>query len=147
MINNLSKNFTLQEFIYSDTARKYKINNIPSIEIQRNIGLLCNKLLQPLRDYLNLPIKITSGYRSPELNKKVGGSSTSQHTRGQAVDIVVKGLSIKELAKKVLDSNLVFDQMIEEYSGNTTWLHLSYNSKLNRKQYLLYDNGKYKLIK
>ena len=139
----LSNNFSLEELCASSVAKEHNINNQPTREATEALGCLVQNLLQPLRDKLRRPIIVTSGYRSPELNKKVGGSKNSQHVLGQAVDIVVQGMSPRTLAEFVTRTGLVFDQMIVEEVGNTSWLHLSYTRKFNRKERLLYRGGKY----
>lgn len=140
---NLSKNFTLEELIASSTAKQHKVQNVPDKQTIANLGCLVQNLLQPLRDKLRRPIIVTSGYRCPELNKLVGGAKNSQHVLGQAVDIVVSGMTPRTLAEFVTRSGLTFDQMIVEEVGNTSWLHLSYTRKFNRKERLLYRGGKY----
>jgi len=136
----LSKNFTLFEFEQSETATKYGIKNTIPEKYKENIKLLTENVLQPARDYLNIPIQITSGYRSPELIKKlkVDGynvSSTTQHATGKAADLVTTD------NKKLFDfikNNLEFDQLI--YEGGTSlqplWVHVSYNKGKNRNQVL-----------
>lgn len=140
---NLSKHFTLEELTYSDTARMIGIKNIPKTEIIRNLGLLANNLLEPLREKLSKPIIITSGYRCEILNKKVGGAPNSQHTRGQAVDIIVKGITPKTLYEFIKSSGLIYDQLILEQTKSAQWIHISYCSKLNRQQNLIYKNNHY----
>lgn len=139
----LSNNFTLEELTASTTAKQHGVSNTPNKQAIENLGCLVQNLLQPLRDKLRRPIIITSGYRSPELNKLVGGATNSQHTLGQAVDIQVSGMSPRTLAEFVTRTGLTFDQMIVEEVGKTSWLHLSYTRKFNRKERLLYRGGKY----
>lgn len=144
-MTRLSKNFTLEEFTSSDTARKKNINNIPTTEVIKNLGALVQNVLQPLRDKLPTGkyILITSGYRSQELNKAIGGAPNSQHTRGQAADIIVPGIKNKDLYRFIKASGLVYDQLILEETKNMSWIHISYCTKLNRKQNLLYKNNRY----
>lgn len=139
----LSNNFSLEELYFSSVAKEHNINNQPTREVTEALGCLVQNLLQPLRDKLRRPIIVTSGYRSPELNRLVGGAKNSQHVLGQAVDIVVQGMTPRTLAEFVTRSGLTFDQMIVEEVGNTSWLHLSYTRKFNRKERLLYRGGKY----
>ena len=139
----LSNNFSLEELCASSVAKKHNIKNQPTKEAIEALGCLVQNLLQPLRDKLRRPIVVTSGYRCPELNKLVGGAKNSQHVLGQAVDIQVSGMTPRTLAEFVTRSGLVFDQMIVEEVGNTSWLHLSYTRKFNRKERLLYRGGKY----
>lgn len=140
---NLSKNFTLEEMVYSDTARSLGINNTPPTWVIRNLGLLTNNVLQPLRDKLGKSIIITSGYRNDILNRKIGGAPNSQHTRGQAVDIYVLGLTPKTLYEFIKNSGLLYDQLILEQTKQGQWVHISYCSKLNRQQNLIYKNNHY----
>lgn len=124
-------NFTMSELIHSDTAKKYGIDNMPyNAEVLDNLLLLITNVLQPLRDYVNRPIIINSGYRSFSLNAKVGGVINSQHLTGQAADFTIKGLTIKQTMELVKKSGVPFDQLIDE----KTWIHISYNKTKNRKQ-------------
>lgn len=129
----ITEHFTLEEFIASDTAKKYNINNTPTDEHIKSIRLLCENMLEPLRVAYSKPIVISSGYRSSALNNKVGGSSTSQHCKGEAVDIVVNGNDLTKVFAMIINNNLPFDQLIWE----NTWIHVSY-SKRNRRQILKY---------
>ncbi len=137
----LTENFTLQELIKSQTALRKGINNKPaSPDIVVNLQTLCEKVLQPVRDHFGKPVTVNSGYRCPKLNKAIGSSSKSQHTKGLAADIEIPGVSNKELAEYI-ESNLPFDQLILEfYNGvdpNSGWVHVSYvDDDKNRKQTL-----------
>ena len=139
----LSKNFTLFELTYSDTASKLGFKNLPTQEEIRNLGALAQNVLQPLRDMLGKPITITSGFRNKLLNQKVGGASNSQHLYGQAADIIVLGMKVEDLYNYIKNSNLIYDQLIFEQTKNTKWVHISYNKKFNRRQNLIYKNNKY----
>ena len=133
----LSKNFTLNEFTKSVSAIRNGIDNSPNAEHIRNIQLLVKYVLQPLRDGLNKPIRITSGYRSENLNKLIKGSKKSQHCKGQAADLQFKVDGImdnKLIWDKVIELGLPFDQMINEF--NYSWIHISYNHEYNRKSLL-----------
>lgn len=130
----LSNNFSLVEFTRSATARRLNIENEPNAEQMVCLHKLCVRLLQPLREIYDEPFHINSGFRSPELNKAVGGVPTSQHVKGQAADIRVK--NPRSLLSELLASGLEFDQAILY----PTFLHLSYNSANNRKQ-VLYAKG------
>lgn len=124
-------NFTMSELIKSDIAAKYGIDNMPhSKEVLDNLFLLVINVLQPLREYVNKPIIITSGYRSLPLNVKVGGVNNSQHLTGQAADFVIQGLTVDEAFSAVKNSGVMYDQLIHEGS----WCHVSYNVKGNRKK-------------
>lgn len=137
----LSENFSLQELIKSQTALRKGINNKPaSPDIVVNLQTLCEKVLQPVRDHFGKPVTVNSGYRCPKLNKAIGSSSKSQHTKGLAADIEIPGVSNKELAEYI-ESNLPFDQLILEfYNGvdpSSGWVHVSYvDDTNNRKQTL-----------
>ena len=137
----LSENFSLQELLKSQTALRKGIDNKPADpSIITNLQVLCEKVLQPVRDHYARPVVINSGYRCPKLNKAIGSSSKSQHTKGMAADIEIPGVSNKELAEYIED-NLPFDQLILEfYNGvdpNSGWVHVSYVGDAdNRKQTL-----------
>lgn len=128
----LSPNFSLNEFTASVKASSRGISNHPDKEALEAIKALVELLLQPLRSLIAKPFKITSGYRSPELNAAVGGVKTSQHSKGQAVDFVVQGVTPHEVCQIVINSGLEFDQVINE----GTWVHLSYVKGKNRRQVL-----------
>ena len=125
-------NFKMSELITSDTANIRKINNMPdinSLDAMLDLIVFC---LQPLRERLKKPVIITSGYRSHEVNKIVGGAQNSQHTRGQAVDIVVNGLTPAQLTDFIAaQKDIPFDQLINEYDR---WTHISYVKGKNRRQ-------------
>ena len=125
----LSKDFILQEFI----ATKTGLNNQLTSEALANIEFLVKNLLQPLRNAFGKPIKITSGYRSTEVNKAVGGSKTSQHTKGEAVDIVAED---NKALFDLIKNNFDFDQLIWEYGTDKqpAWVHVSIKKTGNRKQ-------------
>ena len=140
MMNKISKNFTWEEFVASDTAKRLGIiNQITDWDARDNIIALVENVLQPLRDAYGKPITINSGYRCAELNKKVGGVATSQHTKGQAADICIDG----DLTKgrrwfDYIKAHLQFDQLIWEHDkSGTYWIHVSYVPAAygrNRKQ-------------
>jgi hypothetical protein len=143
----LSKNFSLNEFTKSVSAIRNGVENSPSPEHIRNIQLLVKYVLQPLRQAIGLPIKITSGYRSDALNKLIGGSKRSQHCKGQAADIQFKIDGImdnKIIWDKVIELGLPFDQMINEFEYS--WIHISYNEEHNRNSLLeaYKENGRTK---
>lgn len=141
---NLSKNFTLKEMTMSTTALRLGIDNDPSLDVVVNLMKLANNVLQPLRDYMKQSIRVNSGYRSEELNKRVGGSKTSQHCKGEAVDISCDGRNT-EMFNYIKD-NLEFDQLIWEYGDTNTpdWVHVSYREGANRGDVLIAKrkNGK-----
>ena len=143
----LSKNFTLNEFTKSMTATRLGIDNTPQGEHLENAEALFENIVQPVRDYFG-PTKINSGYRSPELNEAVGGSSNSQHCKGEAVDIECIGNSNYDVAVWIKD-NLDFDQLILEFYTpgvpDSGWVHVSFSRMtLNRRSILtaMKENGK-----
>ena len=134
----LTKNFSYPEMIKSSTADRLGISNDATREHVINLVNLCNFILQPVRNEFG-PIRINSGYRSPALNAKVGGSKTSQHCNGQAADFESFSTPNPDLAKWIT-KNLDFDQIILEfYDGkdpNSGWVHCSYNLMGNRRKIL-----------
>lgn len=129
----LTEHFDLQEFTYSETAKRYGIKNKPKTLIIDNIRTLCEEILEPLRLEIGKPIHISSGYRCLELNKKIGGVPTSQHCIGQACDFKIDGMTSYEIAEVVLELNLPFDQLILY----PTFVHVSYSDRCRRQ--LLYN--------
>ena len=134
----VSKNFALSEMVKSATAERLNVDNSPSDIHLVNLTHLAIHILQPVRDQFGV-ITINSGYRSPALNAKVGGSKTSQHCNGQAADFESFSTPNPDLAKWIAN-NLEFDQLILEfYDGvnpNSGWVHWSYNLMGNRKKIL-----------
>lgn len=135
---NLSENLTLSEVIRSESAKRYQITNMPTDEHLNNLKLLATNIFQPIRDHFNVPIRISSGYRSAALNKKIGGAANSQHSTGQAIDIDMIGTEVTnaDIFNFVKD-NIKFDQLIWEFGDDTEpdWVHISY-AKKPRKQIL-----------
>ena len=128
--------FTLKEFVRSNTAARLGINNNPSEDVKKNIELLVEKILDPLRESFGKPIIVTSGYRCKELNKAIGGAAKSQHMSGEAADIrtVEDSKSAnKELFNLIIELGLPFDQLINEHDYD--WVHVSYG-KRNRRMIL-----------
>lgn len=128
-------NFKISELIYSETAIIKSINNMPDINSLDNLLDLIFYCLQPIRDKLNEPMIITSGFRCKEINKLVGGAYNSQHLYGQAADFVVKKYTPSQIIEKIKKSNIEFDQLINEYNK---WVHISFNKGKNRHQILKY---------
>ena len=135
----LSKNFTLNELTKSQEATRLGIDNTPNEEQINNLKILCEKLLQPIRDFYGMPLSISSGYRSVALCEAIGSSAKSQHTKGQAADFEIFNITNKDVADFIVQ-NLDYDQCILEFwnenDPNSGWVHCSYNSAGNRKQYL-----------
>ena len=143
----LSENFTLDELTKSQEAIRLGILNEPNDEHITNLILLCKNILQPIRNYFKIPVSISSGYRSAALCEAIGSSSKSQHTKGQAADFEIFGVHNKEVSDWIVQ-NLDYDQCILEFwnenEPNSGWVHCSYSSKYNRRQYLKAEkvNGK-----
>ena len=135
----LSKNFSLVEFTKSQIAERKGIYNYPTPTHQVNLRSLCTNVLQPVRDHFGRVVSVSSGYRSEELSLAIGSKITSQHGKGQAADFEIYGLPNKELADWI-NETLNYDQLILEYwkeeDPNSGWVHCSYKSEGNRKQYL-----------
>ena len=134
----LSENFSLNEFTKSDTAVRKGIDNTPNDDHLESMKALCENVLQKVRSHFGKSVRITSGYRSPELCEAIGSSSKSQHAKGQAADFEITGIDNKDLAIWIRD-NVDFDQLILEFytegDPNSGWVHCSYSDD-NRKQVL-----------
>ena len=135
----LSQNFTLQELTYSDTAIRKGMDNTPNEEQIENLRLVCNNILEPVRVHFKAPVVVSSGYRSVAVCEAVGSSSKSQHTKGQAADFEIFGIPNKEVADWIVN-NIDYDQCILEFwnenEPNSGWVHCSFSSAGNRRQYL-----------
>jgi hypothetical protein len=146
----LSEHLSLSEVTRSESAKRKGISNMPTAEHIANFKLLAENIFEPIRNHFRCPIIISSGYRSKELNAAVGGSATSQHCSGEAIDIDMDGTSNGVTNKMVFDyikDNLTWDQMIWEFgdANNPDWVHVSYESSgKQRKQILraVRTNGK-----
>ena len=142
----LSKNFTLQEFTKSQTAERRGFDNTPVEGHLENAKALFENVVQPVRDNFGVTV-INSGYRCGDLNYAIGGSNTSQHCKGQAVDIECPGTPNYDVAKWIED-NLDFDQLILEFYTpgipDSGWVHVSYKTEDNRKGVLtaMKEDGK-----
>ena len=128
----LSQHFNLHEFARSEKAAELGIDNTPAPEHAEALRLLCLHVLQPLREHLGKPITITSGYRSPALNKAIGGAAGSQHTKGEAADIKVRGLPAEDLAREIVLAGLPFDQVIWYADDNGGQVHVSFSAARQR---------------
>ena len=137
----ISQHLSLSEVTRSETAKRKGISNTPTAEHLDNFKLLAEKVFEPIRLHFGVPIHISSGYRSKELNDAIGGSQTSQHSKGQAIDIDMDGSTNGVTNKMIYDfikEKLDFDQLIWEFGTNSNpdWVHVSYTKTGNRKQKL-----------
>ncbi len=133
------KYFTIDELCASDTAERKKIDNTPNADARLRMQRLIEQLLDPIRASWGAPITVNSGYRSPALNRAVGGVATSQHVKGEAADITVGSTADnKRLFDKIVElqkaGRIAFDQLIDE--SNYAWIHISYRAGNNRNQIL-----------
>lgn len=130
----LTPHFSLNELTRSSTAERRGIDNTPTAEAVENLRALCQAVLEPARIAFGAPIYVSSGYRCAALNKAVGGKPTSQHLRGEAADLQVKGVANLNRLYKILDG-LDHDQLLyETNAAGTKWLHISFRQNGNRNQ-------------
>lgn len=138
MISNrpLTRNFSLHEMLVSETAARFNFAEQfdPREDIVDNLEQLCLNVLQPLRDAIECPIHVNSGYRCPRVNASIGGAARSQHLTGHAADVDDFKNGNSFLLKKIIELELPFDQVINEF--NFAWVHISYDPKRNRRQIL-----------
>jgi zinc D-Ala-D-Ala carboxypeptidase len=139
---NLSANFSLHELTKSETALRHDLDNTPSETEIENLRLLCEKVLQPVRDHFGKGVKVNSAFRSLAVNAAAGGvqgAKPSDHTRGMAADIEIPGVANADLAQWIMD-NLEYTQLILEFytSGipDSGWVHVSYDPNNLKKQEL-----------
>jgi hypothetical protein len=138
----ISKHLSLAEVSRSETAKRKGINNTPSGEHLENFKKLAENVFEPIREHFGAPIHISSGYRSKELNAAIGGSATSQHCSGEAIDIDMDGSASGVTNAQVFNfikDNLNFDQLIWEFgsSANPDWVHVSYESTGKQRKQIL----------
>lgn len=141
----LSTNFSLAELVRSTVASERGIDNTPPPNVIRELEALAQTILQPLRDEFG-SLRVTSGYRCPQLNAAVNGSRSSQHVVGQAADVMsMSGVSPLQMATWAWDIGLPFHQCIVEYRGSAEWLHISKANSLGecQRECLTYGDGKY----
>ena len=145
----ISEHLNLSELTRSDSAKRNGIDNTPTAEHLENFKLLAEKVFEPIRAHFGVPIHISSGYRSKALNDFIKGSLSSQHCKGQAIDIDMDGSNGEVTNRMVFDfikNKLDFDQLIWEFGTdfNPDWVHVSYTKGKNRKQKLkaVRTNGK-----
>ena len=133
----ISNHISYKEGVYSTTATRRGINNVPNDEQLSNMELIAEKVFEPLRKYVGGPIKINSFFRSEKLNKRIGGSSKSQHCKGQAMDIddTLKVVANSDMYNYI-KNNLDFDQLIWEFGDdeNPNWIHVSYVSEEDNRR-------------
>lgn len=138
-MTQLSANFSLHEMCKSETAMRMGFDNTPGDDETENLRLLCEKVLQPVRDHYGKGVKVNSAYRSPESNAAVGGSKTSDHCKGMAADIEIPGVANADLAQWIMD-NLEYTQLILEFYTpgipDSGWVHVSYDPNNLKKQEL-----------
>lgn len=140
----ISKNFTLEELYRSETAERMGIDNVPKDkEVIENLKNLCFEVLQPLREHVDAPVIINSGYRCQRLNEAVGGVMNSQHCVGEAADIRIASLEQGREWATWIEDNCRFDQMLlERNKGGAVWLHVSCkrDAKKNRQTFKVLKN-------
>jgi hypothetical protein len=137
----ISQHLSLSEVTRSDSAKRHGIDNTPTAEHLENFKLLAEKVFEPIRAHFGVPIHISSGYRSKALNAFIKGSASSQHCKGEAIDIDMDGSSNGVTNKMIFDfikDKLDFDKLILEFGtdSNPDWVHVSYTKVGNRKQKL-----------
>ena len=136
-MKRISKHISYKEAVGSNYAKQKGIKNKPNEEQVENMKLLAKEVFEPLREWVDAPIKVNSMFRSLELNTALKGSKTSSHMKGEAMDITSMGgksnLEMFHYIRKELD----FDQLIWEFGKEPKWLHVSYNKDNNRKQVLV----------
>lgn len=136
-MTQLTKNFSLAEMTKSETALRHGMDNTPGEAEIVNLLQLCANVLQPIRDHYQKGVKVNSGYRSPDVNAKVGGSRTSDHTRGMAADIEIPGVANADLAGWIKE-NLSYTQLILEFYTpgvpDSGWVHVSFDPANLKKQ-------------
>jgi zinc D-Ala-D-Ala carboxypeptidase len=138
-MTNLTANFTLEEMTYSQTASRCGIDNTPPPDIVEELTITCEMLEQVRTALGDCPIIITSGYRCPELNAVCGGSSSSQHMLGQAVDFYAPSFGTpKQVCEAVMAAGIIYDQLIWEYGD---WVHMSQSGAPRMMAMTINDNG------
>jgi hypothetical protein len=136
----ISKHLSLAEVIRSESAKRHGVSNMPTPQHIENLKKLAEKVFEPIREHFKRPIHVSSGYRSQSLNAIIGGSLSSQHCQGEALDLDMDGTEITN--KQVFDfikNHLDFDQLIWEFGTkqNPDWVHVSYESKGKQRKQIL----------
>ena len=136
---NLTANFTLSEMVKSETALRHDMDNTPGEAEIASLRLLCEKILQPVREHYGKGVKVNSGFRHPEVNAKVGGSKTSDHCKGQAADIEIPRVANADLAAHIVDTYKFTQVILEFYTPgvpDSGWVHVSYDPANLKNQVL-----------
>ena len=138
----LSEHLDLSEVVRSESAKRKGISNMPTPEHIANFKILAENIFEPVRNHFRCPIVVSSGYRSKELNQAIGGSNSSQHCTGEAIDLDMDGTPHGVSNRMVFDyikNNLEFDQLIYEFgnSENPDWVHVSYESTGKQRKQVL----------
>ena len=136
----ISEHITLLEATKSQTATRNKIDNMPNEQQLEAMKLVAERCFEPIRNHFGVPLTVSSFFRCDALNKSVGGSKTSQHVKGEAIDIDADGSSITNAQiYNWAKANLIFDQLIWEYGTieNPSWVHISFSKHSNRNQCLV----------
>jgi hypothetical protein len=131
----ISKHISYDEATISPTALRLGIDNTPPDNILEAMKAVSESCFEPIREWYGKPIKVNSFYRCPELNKAVKGSATSQHVKGEAIDITAGSRDENKKIYEWAKANLIFDQLINEY--NFSWVHISFKKGNNRNQTLV----------
>lgn len=140
-MEKFTKNFTYEELIQSSVASRLKIPNVPNKEEKQNLKELAEKILQPIRDKWGKPIVVTSGFRSEQVNKAVGGVRNSQHRTGSAADIKIGGKTENKklfnmIEQMIKNNEIELGQLIDEY--NYSWIHVSLPRKNKTNNQILH---------
>ena len=144
-MEKVSQNISIKEAVHSNTATKKGIKNVPNLTQLKSMKLVAEKVFEPVRNHFAVAIGISSFFRTVELNKLIGGSATSQHCKGEAIDMDadIHGRLTNAQIFLWIKDNLEFDQLIWEYGTDSEpdWVHCSYKSKGNRNQILVAKKG------
>ena len=134
-MENISKHITFKEATFSATAQRLGIKNEPTLEHLKAMITVAEKCFEPLREWYGKPLRINSFYRGKDLNRAVKGSLSSQHCKGEAIDIDAGSVAENKKIHDWIKNNLEFTQLINEY--NYSWVHVSYDAKNLKKQCLI----------
>lgn len=148
-MDNISEHISYSEAVDSPTAKAKGISNEPTIEHLKSMRLVAQNCFEKIRNFAGCPLKINSFYRSPALNKAIGGAvdkfgaPKSQHCKGEAIDFTGAGKIANSKLFQYVKANIEFDQLICEHpvNGEPTWIHVSYKQGANRMQVLTVDKA------